>query len=122
MRTARFPEVLDQGGAENIAIGFDKTEDEKETRTAKFRGKAQNLCIKVSQASHSELQAEVLGVVPSTVPDQGGAENSAKHCQTLPTSGSKTATSGKSTATSGSKAAISAIQLRKVKRRKGSIS
>ena len=38
MRTARFPEVLDQGGAENIAIGFDKTEDEKETRTAKFLG------------------------------------------------------------------------------------
>jgi len=36
VRTAKFPEVLDQGGTENIAIGFDKTEDGKETRIAKF--------------------------------------------------------------------------------------
>ena len=41
------------------------------------------------------------------VPVQRGAENSAKYCETLPTSGSKTATSGSKTTTSGSKIATS---------------
>ena len=47
----------------------------------------------------------------SEVPVQGGAENSANYCQTLPTSGSEMATMEVQGATSGSKTAVSTKQL-----------
>jgi hypothetical protein len=128
-RTAMFLEALNQGGAENNDIEFDETKDEKNaTEAILSEAPAQGGAEKGAQRTAKN----VLKVVPvkgvfrtltgTARFDQLGSQklpNSAKHCQTLPTSGSKTATSGNKTttssskiATSGSKTALSVKQLR----------